>query len=130
MNVSLPPQRLQSAPDQQAPLPARPGMLRKIAGRVGDVLASKLVTVLLATLAVGLGVLTFVLLAGGTPLGVRADVGVALVLANLTVLLLLGAALAGRLTRVVMDSRNRRRESEAQRAPLPPCPHVGSFPNR
>jgi len=105
VNVSLPPQRLQSAPDQQAPLPARPGMLRKIAGRVGDVLASKLVTVLLATLAVGLGVLTFVLLAGGTPLGVRADVGVALVLANLTVLLLLGAALAGRLTRVVMERR-------------------------
>ncbi len=81
------------------------GRLRRALARLGDFLLGKVVTVLLAALAVGLGIITFVLLARGTPLGVGSDVGVGLVLANLTVLLLLGAALAGRLTRMVVERR-------------------------
>ncbi len=79
--------------------------MRRGLRRLGDALLGKVATLLLAALAVALGVVTFVLLAGGAPLGVSSEVGVGLVLANLTVLLLLGAALAGRFTRVVMERR-------------------------
>ena len=111
MNVSPAPRNLRPATAQSAraePASAPAKRERRVRGafaRLGDLLLGKVMTVLLAVLAVGLGVVTFVLLAGGTPLGVRSEVGVALVLANLTVLLLLGAALAGRLTRVVMERR-------------------------
>ena len=52
--------------------------------RLGDILLGKTVTLLLAALAVGLGVATFMLLARGTPLGCGPDVGVGMVLANLS----------------------------------------------
>ena len=45
------------------------------------------------------------MLARGAPIGLRPGVGVGLVLANLSVLLLLGAVLAGRLTRVWVERR-------------------------
>ena len=59
---------------------------------------------MLAALALVLGIATFALLAG-SPWRRAAGPGVALVLANLIVLLLLGAVLAGRLTRVWVERR-------------------------
>ena len=60
---------------------------------------------MLAAIALLLGFATFAVLAGGTsaPFGPNRMFG--LVLANLVALLLLGAALAGRLTRVWMERR-------------------------
>ncbi len=66
----------------------------------------KLVTLGLAAGALVLGIATFVVLAGGAaPLGVHPGLIFAIVLANLIVLLLLGAVLAGRLTRVWVERR-------------------------
>src|SRR6201996_5049545 len=75
------------------------------AGRVGDVMLGKGVTLALTALALMVGLATFIILARGSPLGWRPGVGVGLVLANLSVLLLLGAVLAGRLTRVWVERR-------------------------
>ena len=113
MNVSPTPQDLQpvvAPPALGLPasgnLPLATGRrARGIAARIGDVLLGNVAMVLLAACAVGLGVITFVLLARGTSDGVSSEVGVGLVLANLTVLLLLGAALAGRFTRVLVERR-------------------------
>ena len=63
------------------------------------------VTLALTALALMVGLATFIILARGSPLGWRPGVGVGLVLANLSVLLLLGAVLAGRLTRVWVERR-------------------------
>ena len=60
---------------------------------------------MLAALAFTIGLATFILLAHGQPFGLRPDVGVGLVLANLTAVLLLVAVLAGRLTRVWVERR-------------------------
>lgn len=78
---------------------------RSRAGRLGDILLGKVVTLVLAVLALLLGVATFVLLSGGLHFepGQRAWAGI--LLANLAVLLLLAAVLAGRLTRVWVDRR-------------------------
>ncbi len=73
--------------------------------RVVDVALGKIVTLVLAAFALVLGIVTFVVLAGGAPLGVRPNVIYALVLANLIVLLALGSVLAGRLTRVWVERR-------------------------
>ena len=78
---------------------------RTAARRLADLLLGKTVTLLLAAAALGLGLATFVLLAHGSPFGLRPDVGVGMVLANLSVLLVLGALLAGRLTRVWVERR-------------------------
>src|SRR6201999_308810 len=52
------------------------------------------------------GLATFIMLARGVePFGLQPGNGVGLVLANLSTLLLLGAALAGRLTRVWVERR-------------------------
>ena len=75
------------------------------AGQLGDILLGKAVTLFLATLALLVGLATFIILARGSPLGWRPGVGFTLMLANLTVLLLLGAVLAGRLTRVWVERR-------------------------
>ncbi len=74
-------------------------------GQLGDVLLGKGVTLLLATLALLVGIATFIILARGSPLGWRPRVGMTLMLANLSVLLLLGTVLAGRLTRVWVERR-------------------------
>ena len=98
MNVSLPPSALQPEPPvHEPPL----GFFV----RVTAVLMGRVVTVVLAILALALGVVTFFVLARGTPVGVTAGIGAGLVLANLSVLLILGALLAGRLTRVWMERR-------------------------
>ncbi len=73
--------------------------------RVGELLLGKAVTIGLVTLALAVGISTFVILARGAPLGLQRGASVALVLANLSVLLLLGAVLAGRLTRVWTERR-------------------------
>jgi two-component system nitrogen regulation sensor histidine kinase NtrY len=74
-------------------------------GQLGDVLLGKGVTLALTTLALLVGLATFIILARGSPLGWKPGVGVGLVLANLSVLLLLGAVAAGRLTRVWVERR-------------------------
>src|SRR6201991_487659 len=74
-------------------------------GRLGDVMLGKGVTLALTALALMVGLATFIILARGSPLGMKPAVSVGLVLANLSCLLLLGAVLAGRLTRVWVERR-------------------------
>jgi two-component system nitrogen regulation sensor histidine kinase NtrY len=85
-------------PDAVAPPP------RSRLGRLVDLLLGKSATMVLAALALVVGIGTFTQLAH-SPGNVRPDIGVALVLANLVSLLLLGAALAGRLTLVWVERR-------------------------
>ena len=73
--------------------------------RVGNVLLGKAVTLVLAASALALGVGTFIALSGGIELSRRPNLTYALVLANLVVLLMLGAVLSGRLTRVWVERR-------------------------
>ena len=99
------------SPGQRSPRrPGRPTSSRSHApslalGQLGDVLLGKGVTLALAAVALTVGLATFIILARGSPLGWKPGVGVGLVLANLSVLLLLGAVLAGRLTRVWVERR-------------------------
>ncbi len=74
-------------------------------GRIANILLGKAVTLVLATLAFAVGLATFIILARGAPFGLRPGVGVGLVLANLSAVLLLVAVLAGRLTRVWVERR-------------------------
>src|SRR3954447_6210026 len=76
-----------------------------LGGRLGDILLGKGATLVLTALALAVGLSTFIILARGSPLGWKPGVSVGLVLANLSVLLLLGAVLAGRLTRVWVERR-------------------------
>ncbi len=105
MNVAPDPRTLvPSTQDALRPRPPgakQPSRLR----RSVDIMLGKLVTLALAAGALVLGIATFVVLAGGAPLGVHPGMVFALVLANLVVLLLLGAVLAGRLTRVWVERR-------------------------
>jgi len=78
---------------------------RSLMRRVLDAALGKFVTLLLAALALGIVVATFVVLSGGIPLALSPNLLVAMSLANLVVLLLLGAVLAGRLTRVWVERR-------------------------
>jgi two-component system nitrogen regulation sensor histidine kinase NtrY len=73
--------------------------------RLVDLALGRGVTLVLAVFALVLGIVTFVVLAGGAPLGVHPNVVFGLVLANLVVLLALGSLLAGRLTRVWVERR-------------------------
>ncbi len=73
--------------------------------RLADILLGKMATLVLVAIALVLGFVTFVLLARGGPFGLRPKMGVGMVLANLSVLLGLGAVLAGRLTRVWVERR-------------------------
>ena len=74
-------------------------------GYIADFLLGRAVTIGLVVLAVATGIATFVILARGSPFAMHSGVGVGLVWANLSVLLLLGLVLAGRLTRVVTERR-------------------------
>ena len=100
MNVSPDPGSL--APAGAEP---RPATGRSRSGRLADILLGKVATLVLAAVALVLGFITFVLLARGAPFGFGRAVGVGMVLANLSVLLALGAVLAGRLTRVWVERR-------------------------
>jgi two-component system nitrogen regulation sensor histidine kinase NtrY len=88
----------------QPPIPEQ-ATRRSLASRVADILLGQTVTIALTAIALGVGISTFVILARGEPYGVAPGAGVALVLANLSVLLLLGAVLAGRLTRIWTERR-------------------------
>jgi two-component system nitrogen regulation sensor histidine kinase NtrY len=112
VNVAPPPGSLRPAsPDEPLPL-AEVSRARTLLGRIGDILLGKVATLLLASLALAVGLATFIILANGSPLGLRPGVSVGLVLANLSAILLLVAVLAGRLTRVWVE---RRRGSAASR---------------
>ena len=91
--------------DPAPPPPARPSVGARVLSRLGRILVSKAMTFALAAVALGVGVATFIFLARGSPLGLTPGIGTALVLANLSALLLLGAVLAGRLTRVWAERR-------------------------
>jgi len=73
--------------------------------RIADILLGRLVTLALASAAAALGVGSFVLMSSGAPLALRPNLVTALVVSNLSVLLLLFASLAGRLTRVWVERR-------------------------
>ena len=85
------------------PVPSEPA--RSWMRKLGEALLGKIATIVFACLALGMGIATFVMLARGTPTGFTPGLSVGLVLANLSVLLLLGAVLAGRLTRVWVERR-------------------------
>jgi two-component system, NtrC family, nitrogen regulation sensor histidine kinase NtrY len=74
-------------------------------GRMLDVVLGRVVTLVFAVGALGLGIATFTVLAGGVKFGVSSDWVVSMVLANLIVLLVLGLLLAVRLTRVWVERR-------------------------
>jgi len=97
-----------SSPEQlrPAPLPPVPERSRSWPRWLADVLLGKVTTLVLTGIALAVGLTTFLILArGASPYGVAPGTGVALVLANLTTMLLLGAVLAGRLTRVWAERR-------------------------
>jgi two-component system nitrogen regulation sensor histidine kinase NtrY len=73
--------------------------------RIADILFGRLVTLALAAAAAALGIGSFVIMSSGAPLAIRPNLVTALVVSNLSVLLLLGASLAGRLTRVWVERR-------------------------
>jgi two-component system nitrogen regulation sensor histidine kinase NtrY len=105
---AAPPSAPQPAAVEQTssgPLEATAANGRSWLRRVGDTLLGKIATLVLVVLALAVGVSTFIILARGEPSGVRPGVGVGLVLANLSALLLLGFVLAGRLTRVWVERR-------------------------
>ena len=80
-------------------------MRARVLGRIANILLGKVATLVLATLAFAISLATFIVLTRGTPFGVQPGVGVGLVLANISAVLLLVAVLAGRLTRVWVERR-------------------------
>ena len=100
MNVPFP--RL-TVPPPEGNAPPQPGRAR-LRGVV-DTLLGKSVTLVLAGIALILGIATFASLAGGLPMVGQPHRVLALVVANFVVLLALGAVLAGRLTRVWVERR-------------------------
>jgi two-component system, NtrC family, nitrogen regulation sensor histidine kinase NtrY len=115
VNIAPPPGSLR--PERQAqppPVGSTPGAgseveaegpARALLTRVANILLGKALTLVLAALAFGVGLATFIILARGSPFGLQPGEGVGLVLANLSAVLLLGAVLAGRLTRVWVERR-------------------------
>lgn len=102
MNVAPPAQSLApAAPELVDTLPSAPQRESRLR-RAVDFLLEKTVTLLLAVLAIALGVSTFSILLEKVP---GPNQAFALVLGNLVVLLLLGAVLAGRLTRMWVERR-------------------------
>ncbi len=73
--------------------------------RIADILLGRLATLALAATAAALGIGSFFFMSSGAPLAIRPNLVTTLVLSNLSVLLLLAASLAGRLTRVWVERR-------------------------
>ena len=82
----------------------RPSRARHIA----DILLGRFVTLGLAATAAALGTGSFFLMSSGAPLAIRPNLVTALVISNVSVLLLLAGSLAGRLTRVWVERRRGR----------------------
>jgi two-component system nitrogen regulation sensor histidine kinase NtrY len=95
------------APPQtpEPPVPPSPPLGTSVMSWLGTILVSKTMTFALSAVALALGLSTFIILARGSPLGLQVGVGTALILGNISALLLLGAVLAGRLTRVWVERR-------------------------
>ncbi len=81
--------------------PTPPSRVRHIA----DILLGRMVALVLAATAAALGIGSFFLMSSGAPLAIRPNLVSALVVSNVSVLLLLAASLAGRLTRVWVERR-------------------------
>ena len=73
--------------------------------RIADILLGRLATLALAATAAALGIGSFFFMSSGAPLAIRPNLVTTLVISNLSVLLLLAASLAGRLTRVWVERR-------------------------
>ncbi len=73
--------------------------------RAADAAVGKIAILILAALALAVGLATFIVLARGSPFGLQPGVGLTLLMANLSLLLLLAAILAVRLTRVWVERR-------------------------
>ncbi len=97
MNVSDPPAAAAPLEESSPPSARHPWL-----GRLLDILLGKLLTLVLAAGAVTLSVFTFVMLTRHVP---SPNLAFAMVLANMAVVLLLVAVLAGRLTRVWVERR-------------------------
>ncbi len=74
-------------------------------GQLMDIMLGKVVTLVLAAVALVLAIGTFVLLSGGAPITLRPNAVFVAILASAGVLLLLCAVVAGRLTRVWVERR-------------------------
>ena len=107
MNVAPPTGSLRPEPpaERLPPIPAAQRPARSLRTVLADILLGKTLTLVLASLAFAVGLGTFLILARGWPFVMKPDIGVGLVLANLSAMLLLGAVLAGRLTRVWVERR-------------------------
>lgn len=81
--------------------PSRPSRFR----RLTESLFGRAATLVLAVVALLLGIATFVLLAGGVSLGVAPDAVIGMLVAAMVVLLVLGAVVAARLTHVWVERR-------------------------
>ncbi len=99
MNASPPLETL------QPPREVAPSSPRVWLSRVGEAVVGKVATLILTTLALAVGLATFIILARGSPFGLQPGLGVTLVLGNLSLLLMLGAVMAVRLTRVWVERR-------------------------
>ena len=86
-------------------LPDPPVRGRSRLGRTMDIMLGKVVTLVLAAVALLLAIGTFVLLSGGAPITLRPNATFVAILASAGVLLLLCAVVAGRLTRVWVERR-------------------------
>lgn len=95
---------LSPAPETTRP-PELPDPPHGVGRRLADMLLGRAVTLGLVGLALAVGISTFIILARGEPFGVAPGASAGLVFANLSVLLLLAAVLAGRLTRVMIERR-------------------------
>ncbi len=78
---------------------------RSRARHIGDVLLGLRVTLALVAIAAALGIGSFVLMSSGAPLAIRPNLVTALVVSNLSVLMVLAVSLAGRITRVWVARR-------------------------
>jgi two-component system, NtrC family, nitrogen regulation sensor histidine kinase NtrY len=105
VNVAPPPGSLRPGPPIEPPPDAEASRARSLLGHIASILLGRAVTLLLAALAFVVGLATFVILSRGASFGIESGVGVGLVLANLSAVLLLVAVLAGRLTRVWVERR-------------------------
>ncbi len=76
-----------------------------LAQRLADVLLGKVATVVLATVALLTGIVTFAVLSGGLTLTRRPHLDIALLIANAAALLLLGLSVVGRVARVWLERR-------------------------
>jgi two-component system nitrogen regulation sensor histidine kinase NtrY len=75
------------------------------ARHIGDILLGLRVTLALVAIAAALGIGSFVLMSSGAPLAIRPNLVTALVVSNLSVLMVLAISLAGRITRVWVARR-------------------------